>query len=68
MGTSDKEALINWVAGILSYWEDANMLSTEAAKIIVNEISKVLIGPEGSSQKDLYLLPDPESFFPDQEE
>ena len=65
--SSKKDALIDWVAGILSYWEDSNMLSTDAAEIIVNEFSKVFLA-EGSGQKEQYPLPEPQSFFQDQGE
>jgi hypothetical protein len=65
--SSNKDALIDWVAGILSYWEDSNMLSTDAAEIIVNEISKIFLA-EGSGQKDQYPLPEPRSFYQDQRE
>jgi hypothetical protein len=65
---SNKKLLVDWVAGFLCYWEDSDMLSTDAAEIIVSEISKAIIFPEGSRQNDLYPLPGPESFFPDQEE
>jgi hypothetical protein len=65
---SRREAMVSWVAGILSYWEDSSMLSTEAAEIIVTEISKIFLGPEASGQKDQYPLPTPQSFFQDQRE
>jgi len=65
---SRREVLKSWVAQFLSYWEDADMLSTEAAEIIVNEIIKVhSCLDEDLSQKDPSLLPEVESFFQDQE-
>ena len=60
--------LVEWVAGFLSYWEDGDMISTHAAEIIVSELYKAIISPVDLWQNKLYPLPDPESFFPDQEE
>lgn len=63
---SQKKALEDWVATFLSYWEDASMLSTKAAKIIIDEIFKVYpCLSEGVCRNTLYQMPDPESFFPD---
>ena len=63
----NRERLENWVGEFLSYWEDSNMLATEAAEVIVNEIFKVYPCLGDLNQNDLYQLQDPESFFEAQE-
>jgi hypothetical protein len=50
--------LIDWVAQFLCYWQDAAMLTDEAAKIIVTEVLK---GP-------LSTPPPVSSFFPKDDE
>lgn len=61
---SDKESLVNWVGEFLWYWEGSDMLSTEAAIILVNEIIKAQRFLEDERKKDVYQSPTPQSYFP----
>lgn len=59
----DREALIDWVAKFLNYWEDTGMLYRPAAEIIVNQICNSLCPEKDSEQKALNHLPEPSSYF-----
>lgn len=61
--SSNKDVLKDWVGEFLSYWEDSGMLAFQAAEIIIDEFFKVHPYFRDVSRKDLYLLPNPESFF-----
>ncbi len=60
---SNKDALLNWVADFLNYWEDEPMLYWQAAEIIVNQILISQNPLQDGQQMERDQMPGPETFF-----